>query len=274
MPWERITRIRRDVPLVHNITNYVVMNFTANALLALGASPVMAHAVEEVEEMATHAHALVLNLGTLSGPWLQAMLRAAHVANRRQIPIVLDPVGAGATRYRSEAALTLLNETRVAVLRGNASEIEALCRSQVSSDQDIPATPSAGQRGVDSTAEVEGSLAAAKELSRRHGCTVVVSGPVDLIVHGSREARVANGHPLMPKVTGMGCAATALVGAFLAVETSPFEAATCAMAVNGVAGELAGQRAEGPGSFQQHFLDALYRLNEHDFSTRLRLERP
>jgi hydroxyethylthiazole kinase len=256
---EALQRVRAQTPVVHNITNYVVMNATANALLALGASPVMAHAPAEMEEMVGIAGALVLNLGTLSDPWIEAMILAGQAARRRGVPVVLDPVGAGATTYRTETALRLVAELSPAIVRGNASEIRALA-----------ARPGA-TRGVDSVHGTEESLEAARALSDHHGCVVSVSGATDLIVSRGRLARVHNGVPLMTRVTGMGCTATALTGAFAAVAASPFEAAIQAMAVMGVAGELAAERAGGPGSLQVAFLDALASLTPEELDRRARL---
>jgi len=260
MPFVDLARLRTAAPLVHNITNYVAMNVTANALLAVGASPVMAHAVEEVEEMVGLAQALVLNIGTLSGPWIDAMLVAGRAARRRGIPVVLDPVGSGATRYRTATALRLIEEVAPTILRGNASEIASL------------ATDAGGTKGVDSTRASEETIQHAQSLAARWSCTVVVSGATDVIVGEGTVLRVRNGHPMMARVTGMGCTASALVGAFAAVNPSPVRAAAHAMAVMGIAGEMAAERAEGPGSFQLHFLDALSRIGETDVSRRLRLE--
>jgi hydroxyethylthiazole kinase len=257
--WRDMERIRAEAPLVHNITNYVAMNTTANALLALGASPVMAHALEEVKEMVGLARALVLNIGTLSAAWIDAMLKAGREANRKGIPIVVDPVGSGATRLRTETALHLLQELHPAIVRGNASEIRSLVL-------DGPAT-----KGVDSTHGTEEVLASAHSLAERDQCVVVVSGAVDLVVSGASVLRVLNGHPLMARVTGLGCTATALAGAFSAVNSSPFRAAAHAMAIMGVAGEIAVERASGPGSLQMHFLDALYSLRAEDLEQKLKI---
>ena len=261
--WRDLLRIRAEAPLVHNITNYVVMNTTANALLAVGASPVMAHAVEEVEEMVGLARALVLNIGTLSPAWIDAMLLAGRAARRRGIPIVLDPVGSGATGYRTASALQLLDELAPTVIRGNASEIASLASESGAASR---------TKGVDSTRASEETVELAQELARRRDCVVTVSGATDLIVDGHRVVRVRNGHPMMPQVTGMGCAASALTGAFLAVNPSPLWAAVHAMGVMGVAGEIAAERAEGPGSLQLQFLDALHGLSEAALAGRLRVE--
>jgi hydroxyethylthiazole kinase len=258
--WEDVQKIRAQAPLVHNITNYVVMNSSANALLALGASPVMAHALEEVEEMTSLARALVLNIGTLSAPWVEAMLRAGAAARTREIPVVLDPVGAGATRYRTETARRLLAEVAPTIVRGNPSEIRAL------------ASVEGRTKGVDSTHGSEEAVEAARALARSHGCVVSVSGVVDVIVSASATVRVANGHPLMGRVTGLGCAATAITGAFAAVNPDPLMAAAHAMAVMGVCGEIAEEHSRGPGSFQVQFMDALSLMTELDLTRRVRLE--
>jgi hydroxyethylthiazole kinase len=258
--WENLQEIRTAAPLVHNITNYVVMNTTANALLAIGASPVMAHAVEEVEAMVGFARALVLNIGTLSSAWIEAMLRAGKAAKLRSVPIVLDPVGAGATRLRTDTVLRLLDEATPTVIRGNASEIRALCDSL------------AITKGVDSTDSVDSALEAANKLVERYSLVVSISGPTDIIVGKDQVSRVHNGCAMMTRVTGMGCTASALTGAFLAVEASPFHAATQAMVTMGVAGELTAARASGPGTFQVQFLDVLYALDRAELEARARVE--
>ena len=257
--WHDVELIRQRAPLVHNITNFVVMNTTANALLALGASPVMAHALEEVEEMAGIAGALVLNIGTLSPAWVDAMVLAGRQANRKGIPVVIDPVGAGATNYRNETMKRLLAEVRPAVIRGNASEIRALYYAEQ------------GTRGVDSTHTSEQALDAARALAGALECVVCTSGETDVIVASQGVIRVANGNAMMPRVTGLGCTATALIGAFAAVNPSPFHTTAHAMAVMGIAGEMAAEHSPGPGSLQVHFLDALYQLQAGDIASRLRL---
>jgi len=256
--WAAVQAIRQRGPVVHNITNYVVMNTTANALLAIGASPVMAHAEEEMADMVAIASALVLNIGTLSKPWVRAMFLAAECAATRGIPIVLDPVGAGATPYRTQTVRELVAATRPTLIRGNASEIMALCGE------------GAGTKGVDSTEASRDALAAAQELHQSLGSIICISGATDYIVGGPETYRVANGHPMMTRVTGLGCTATALCGAFAAVTPDPALATAQAMAIMGIAGEMAAEKAEGPGTLQLHFLDALYRMTEGDLA-RLRL---
>ena len=255
--WEAVERIRQLSPIVHNITNYVVMNNTANALLALGASPVMAHAEEEVADMVGIASSLVINIGTLSRDWIKAMGKAAERAVERGLPIVLDPVGAGATPYRTATARDLASAFRPAIIRGNASEIMAVCGEQ------------ARTRGVDSGAASQDAMAAAQTLFETWGSVVCISGETDYIIGKSRH-QVRNGHPMMTRVTGLGCTASALCGAFAAVTPDPAQAAAQAMVVMGVAGEMAAELAEGPGSLQVRFLDALYRMNRDDLARRIR----
>lgn len=244
-----LERLRSEGPLVHSITNYVVMNNTANALLAVGASPVMAHALEEMEEMVGLASALVVNIGTLSKKWVKSMELAMDVARRLNKPIIVDPVGAGATSYRTHTVMELMLRNHPTILRGNASEILSLTNA------------SSQTKGVDSILESKDALAAAKLLAGQFGATVVVSGKIDLVVHGGQVYEVSNGHPLMGKVTGMGCCASVLCAAFAAVAGNPVEGACAAMATMGAAGEKAAVEARGPGSFQVRFLDELYQIS-------------
>ena len=256
---ENLRAIREAKPLIHNITNFVVMNYTANALLACGASPVMAHAENEVEDMVAFAGALVLNIGTLTDSWIASMLKAGRKASSLGTPIVLDPVGSGATPLRTEAAKAILAQTKVGVVRGNASEILSL------------AGRDSQTKGVDSSHSVEDAAQAAGQLARELGVTLAITGPTDLVTDGTHTVLVEGGHPLMPRVTGTGCTASALVGAFLAVDPDPLSAAASALAFLGVAGEIAGEKAEGPGTFQVRLLDALYTLSPEDLAARGRI---
>lgn len=245
---KNLEAIREQKPLIHNITNYVVMNFTANALLCLGASPVMAHALNEVEEMVGFAGALVINIGTLSDPWISAMLAAGKRATQNNTPVIMDPVGAGATGLRTNTAKKIINNVNVTVIRGNASEVLAL------RDADSKT------KGVDAIHSVEEAAATAKLLAGELGLTLALTGPVDLVTDGQQVVRIENGHPLMSCVTGTGCTATAMAGAFLAVDPNPVSAAATALAYFGIAGEVAAQQARAPGSFQVALLDALYSI--------------
>jgi len=255
-----IQRIRTKVPLVHNITNFVVMNNTANALLDIGASPVMAHALEEVEDMAALASALVINIGTLNTEWVAAMELAMRTAKSRHIPIVFDPVGAGATPFRTNTSLHLLELINPSVIRGNASEIMALAGAQIQT------------KGVDSAANNNEAATAALTLAQRYSCSVCASGAVDFITDGKRTTLTSNGHPLMPRVTGLGCSASALTGAFCAVNQDYFAATVHAMAVLGICGEIAAHQSNGPGTLQLHIIDALYNLTDAQIETYLKME--
>jgi hydroxyethylthiazole kinase len=247
---ENLKNLREKKPLVHNITNFVVMNYTANILLSIGASPVMAHAHEEVEEMASFAGALVLNIGTLTPYWIDSMLKAGKKANERGVPVILDPVGSGATRLRTESAKRIIDELSVTVIRGNASEVLSLAREDSKT------------KGVDSIHSVDEASEAAITLADELAGTLAITGETDLVTDGKRIQRVSNGHEFMGFVTGTGCAATAIIGAFLAVDSDPVTAASTALAYFGLAGEKGAERAEGPGSFMISSLDALYTIDE------------
>jgi hydroxyethylthiazole kinase len=249
-PGMTLRELRERKPLVHQITNYVVMNETANATLALGALPVMAHAPQEVEEMVGLASALVLNIGTLSDHWIEAMLIAGRAASARGIPVVLDPVGAGATVYRTDTARRILDEVTVTVLRGNAGEVATL----VGTDAEV--------RGVESMSIGLEPPALAREAARGLGVVVSVTGPIDNVSDGERSLSVANGHPLLAAVTGTGCTSSALTGCFLAGKPDePLEAAAEALAALGVAAEDAAAGAGGPGTFHARLYDGLAALD-------------
>jgi hydroxyethylthiazole kinase len=259
-PGESLRLLRARKPLVHQLTNYVVMNETANATLALGALPVMAHAREEVEEMVGLAGALVLNIGTLSPHWVEAMLLAGRAANERGVPVVLDPVGAGATRYRTETAKRILDEVAVAVLRGNAGEVATLVGVE------------AEVRGVESIG-VEGDPGElAREAARTLGLVASVTGAVDHVSDGETVIAIANGHPLLAAVSGTGCMSTAITGCFLAVAESPLDGAAEALVAFGVAGEDASRDAKGPGSFHVGLYDALAALDPATLDGRARAD--
>lgn len=262
--WADLQAVRQQSPLVHNITNFVVMNYSANALLAVGASPVMAHAQEEVQDMVDIAQALVLNIGTLEPDWIEAMRLALKAARSRGVPVVLDPVGAGATPYRNAAIAELLRSGAPSVVRGNGSEVMSV------------AGLAAATRGVDSAAASGEALDAARALARDLRAVVCISGADDHVVDADgRWATLSNGHPWMTKVTGVGCSASALVGAFAAVQADRWQATVAAMAVLGVVGEMAAERTQaaggGVGRLQIELLDGLQLLDEASFAARLKL---
>ncbi len=257
--WKNIQAVRQQSPLVHNITNFVVMNNTANALLAAGASPIMAHAGSEVVDMVNLCQTTVINIGTLDEKWFESMFQASVTAKKSGKPWVLDPVGAGATPFR-DSVLKQLLINRPSVIRGNASEIKALAKMNTSLT-----------KGVDSTSDSGEAVEAAFWLNKQYGSIVCISGETDIILDGSLQINVHNGHVLMTKVTGLGCSASALVGAFIAANGVSSEAVASAMALLGVAGELAEKESKGPGSLQVNLLDKLYSLTEEEFLSHVRI---
>ncbi len=250
---ERIAALREQVrqqrPLIHHITNFVVMNDTANVTLHIGGLPVMAHDREEVAEMVTAAGALVLNVGTLSPDWIEAMLIAGRRANELGIPIVLDPVGAGATTLRTTSNRRLLEELRIAIVRGNSGEIGAL------------AGMGGVMKGVEAVVEADDPLAAAQALARQYQTVVAVTGRRDIVTDGTRVFMVDNGHEWLKTLTGTGCSATTVIAAFAAVERDYPLAAAAALACFGLAAEIAAPTARGPASFKVAFYDAIYHLS-------------
>jgi hydroxyethylthiazole kinase len=254
-----LDEIRARKPLVHNITNYVVMNNTANALLALGASPAMIHANEEVEEFVAISAALVVNIGTLSPAWVTAMEKAVRTAGACGVPWVLDPVGAGATTYRTTTSAALAR-LRPACIRGNASEIMVLAGATAETT-----------KGVDSSRSSADALTSARRLATATGAVVAVTGATDYVTDGAELISLANGHPLMARVTGLGCTATALVGAALAVEKDRLAAVAAGLSFLAIAGEIAAEKSPGPGSLQLHLLDALHMLDTPTIKRRLKI---
>lgn len=255
---ENFRAVRVNSPLVHNITNYVAMNFSANALLAAGASPVMAHAADEVADMAMIAGALVINIGTLDAEWVDSMLKAGKAKHEAGGIVILDPVGVGATAYRTETAWRIIEECHPDIIRGNASEIMALINADIKS------------KGVDSSCSSDDAVESAKKLAVRTGSIVVISGETDYVTDGSRVETIANGSRMMPRVTAMGCTASSMVGAFAAVNPDLFEASLNAMALMGVAGEIAALNSAGPGSLLANFVDTLYNITEEELAQTVR----
>jgi hydroxyethylthiazole kinase len=243
---EALRRISGEKPLVHHLTNYVTVNLVANTTLSTGALPVMAHAHEEVEEMVGLASALAVNIGTLDPPFVEAVLLAGKRANERGIPVVLDPVGAGATSYRTRMAERLLSELSIAAVCGNAGEVATL------------AGLAAEVRGVESLAG--DAREAATKAAGALGTTVAATGKIDYVSDGESTLAVSNGHPLMGRVVGSGCASTAVVGCFAAVGGAETETVAHALAYFGRAGEVAAEGAKEGGTFEPRLLDALAEL--------------
>ena len=254
-----LTEVRAKRPLVHHITNYVTVNDCANVTLCIGAAPVMAHAHDEVAEMVAMAGALVLNIGTLDHKQVDSMLAAGHRANELDVPIILDPVGAGATRLRTETAKTLLHKLHISVLKGNAGEIATLAGAE------------GKVRGVDS-AGVSGDPAEfARGLAEKLGLVVAVSGATDIVTDGKRLIYVDNGHEMMGKLSGTGCMASSISGAFAAASKDHVASTAAALAAFGVAGETAAKRCEGPASFKIALLDEAYRLTADEVARNIKV---
>ena len=259
---EALDRLQRTRPLVHHVTNLVIMNDTANVTLHVGASPVMAHAHEEVEEMASLANSVVLNVGTLEPDWVESMILAGKKGRERGIPVILDPVGAGATSYRTAVCKRILEEEGPSIVRGNAGEIGTLAGA-------------GGQvKGVDSVGGPENPEKVAREASARWNSVVAITGRQDWVADADRVLAVDNGHAWVTTITGTGCMATAVIGAFAAVEPDQLVATASALACYGLAAELAAERAEGPGSFKSEFFDALFNLTPERLAENLRLAEP
>ena len=245
-----LANIRERKPLVHSITNYVVMNETANATLCIGALPIMAHAIEEVEEMVGIAGALVLNIGTLEQEWVKAMELAGKRANELGIPVILDPVGAGATKLRTDSSKRLLENVHISIVRGNAGEVATL------------AGIAAEVRGVEFMGAEASPDEIAKQFAATYGCTVAITGPEDAISDGKQVAWVRNGDVMLSKVVGTGCMSNVIVAAFAAVQPDPFTAAVGGLVAFGAAGELAAQvSGNQPGTFAVELLNGLYALD-------------
>ncbi len=250
--------VRHNSPLVHCITNYVAMNFNANALLAIGASPVMAHAKEEMASMTAIASSLVLNIGTLDAQWVEGMFAAGESMKELGRPIVFDPVGSGATPYRTNICQEIIARCKPTIIRGNGSEIMSLVDAETLS------------KGVDSSVSSDMALEAAKMLAKSSGAVVVISGQTDYITDGERVETISNGSTMMTSVTAMGCTATVVVAAFAAVNPSAFDAALHAMALMGVAGERAALKSAGSGSLALNFVDELYNMRGELLSSEVR----
>ena len=259
--WNYIQSVKNQSPLVHNITNFVVINNTANALLSVGASPIMAHAKSEIKEMVTISNAIVINIGTLDEYWSESMLIAAEEAHHTKKTWVLDPVGAGATSFRDEVLAKLL-DFKPTVIRGNASEIIALAKANKTVT-----------KGVDSTAESNEAITAAKYLVENYKSVVCISGATDIIIDEKEAYFVENGHPLMTKVTGLGCSASAIVGAFAGISDNKTESTVAAMSLLGIAGEMSEKISAGPGSLQMNILDKLYNISEQEFFENIKVSK-
>lgn len=255
-----IEKVRKNNPLVHNITNQVVMNFTANGLYAIGASPVMAQAQEEVEEMAKLADALVLNIGTLTQNLIETMILAGKAANEAGIPVILDPVGVGATTYRTKAANRILEAVDVTVVRGNAGEIANLTGIDLA------------VRGVDGTEDISAEELAEKAFDRIQ-VSLVITGREDVIINKKGISIISNGNSMLTKVTGTGCLLSSVIAAFLAVSDTEGKALEDALCFYGIAAENAARYHPSPGTFQASFLDQLFELQPQEIAEKKQIAR-
>ncbi len=248
--------LRKQVPLVHNITNYVTVNDCANALLAIGGSPIMADDINEVEEITSISSAIVINIGTLNKRTIESMIKAGQKANELNIPVIFDPVGAGASTLRNDTTKEILEKVKVSIIRGNLSEISFIAGLEVAT------------KGVDSAEEdnKNDSSKVAKEVARKFNCTVAITGVVDTISDGERVVKLSNGTKLLSKVTGTGCMTSAITGAYAGVCKGDYFSATIGGVISmGIAGEIAYERASevGTGSFHIAVIDALSKLDKN-----------
>lgn len=247
---EQLGKVRTAKPVVHHLTNWVTINDCAQVVKSFGASPVMAHAAEEVADMVNIASALVLNIGTLTVELVDAMKRAARRANECGIPVVLDVCGAGATPLRDTKCYELLDSVHIDILKGNASEIARIAGEDVRT------------KGVDATETGKDLRKVAEELARKRNCTVVITGPADYVTDGRTTLVVTNGTPLMAAVVGTGCMAASVIGAFAAVERDRVIAAAAGLACYEIAAERAAKKAAGPGTFKPLLFDEIHALDE------------
>ncbi|MGE4465669.1 hydroxyethylthiazole kinase [Sphaerochaeta sp.] len=250
---EILQAIRERKPIVHQITNYVTVKDCANVVLAMGGSPIMADAEQELEDIVRLSNALVINIGTLNDRTRSSMFLAISIAQDRGIPIILDPVGAGASSYRTNTVQSMISHVVPTVIRGNLSEIRSV--AQLSSH-----TFGVDSAGCDGTEQIEQTKGIAWNLSRKLGCVVAVTGKFDIVTDGTFMAIIENGHPALTQITGTGCMSTAMVGTCCAVTDDYFSAAVTALLGMGIAGELASVHA-GLGSFHTALFDHLSRLD-------------
>jgi len=255
-----LEKVRKEKPLIHHLTNWVTIYDCANITKVFGASPVMAHAREEVAEMAGMASALVLNIGTLTTDFVEAMIIAGKSANKKGIPVVLDVCGAGATKFRDDKCFEILDLVRVGIIKGNSSEIARMAGESVST------------RGVDASAVEKNLQEIARSLAEKRNCTVVITGKEDIVADEKRVVLVRNGHAMMANIVGTGCMATSVIGTFAAVEKDYVAASVAGLVCYEVAAQMAAARAEGPGSFKEMMFDAVFNLDAETVKRMQRIE--
>jgi len=258
-----ITEVRTKVPLIHNMTNYVTVNDCANAVLSIGASPIMADDIAEAEGITAISSVLVINIGTLNQRTIASMIASGKRANEVGIPVIFDPVGAGASKLRNDTTKAILEQVKIAILRGNASEISFIAGLEAST------------KGVDAadTDMKNDAVEIAKMVAKKHKCIVAITGAVDVISDGEKIVKIKNGHPMLSKVTGTGCMTSALVGSFAGAMKDYFVAAVGGVASMGIAGDIAYEKAGsiGTGSFHIAIIDALSNINAQTIEERAKL---
>ena len=259
-----LEEVREKTPLVHNITNYVTVNDCANAVLAIGGSPIMADGIGEVADITSISSALVINIGTLNKNTISSILEAGRKANELGIPVVFDPVGAGASLLRNNTTKEIIEQIRVSIIRGNLSEVSFVAGLEVST------------KGVDSSdADAKNdAVAIAKSVAKKLSCVVAITGAIDVITDGETLVKIANGHKMLSRVTGTGCMATALVGSFAGATNDYLTATVAGVASMGISGEIAFEKCGelGTGSFHIAIIDALSKLNSETVEDRISLE--
>ena len=255
-----LEKLKQQKPLVHHITNWVTIYDCANITRAIGALPVMAHSKEESADMSSIANALVLNIGTLTTPLIESMKLAAKAANEKNIPVVLDAVGVGATKLRDNKAFELLNEIKIDIIKGNSSEIAKLAGEDVQT------------KGVEATAVEANLTEIAKKLAKQRNATVVITGKEDIVTNGTETYIVKNGHDMMGQFVGTGCMAASVIASFAAIEKDYAKTAASALVCFGIAGELASKESKGPGTYKENFYDEIYNLDEEKINSMKKIE--
>ena len=258
--YEMLKKVRQEKPVVHHLTNWVTIYDCANIVKVFGASPVMAHAIEESADMALIASALVLNIGTLTPEFVQSMKAAARSANKKGIPVILDVCGAGATKLRDDMCFELLKDAKIDIIKGNASEVARIAGKDVQT------------KGVDSTEVSLNLQELAKKLAVDRKCTVVITGKDDIVSDGNKTYIVSNGDSMMAKVVGTGCMAASVIGTFIAVEKDLALAAAAGLSCYEIAAELAAKDSKGPGSFKENLFDEIFNLDRNKISSRSRIK--
>lgn len=259
-PYSLYEKVKSLKPVVHHLTNWVTIYDCAGIVKTFGASPVMAHAPEEMEDMTSIASALVLNIGTLTVDFIEAMKKAGKTANKKGIPIILDVCGAGATHLRDEKCFELLNTLKIGVIKGNSSEISRMAGENVKT------------QGVDSTDTGLNPVKIARKLADQRQCTVVMTGATDIVTGAGKTLLIKNGHPLMSAVVGTGCMAASVIGTFAAVEKDLVAASACGLVCFEVAAEIAAEKSRGPGTFKTGLYDEIYLLQREDIEKRQKIE--